>query len=231
MTHFYLAMNHLVRGDFETALAEANRADAVGKEIDDPRLQTYAAFAVGWVEVTRGNDAAAVAAVGAAASRRLIASVAPMHQVLGSPLTVRGDHAQARTILEPLVAELEGFALPQWHTLTAALTAETYRSIHDRRRRNPRGAPLDAYDTRNTGHGVALLSVAARGARPRRRRSHHQTPRRHTDPSGLALCSRRDRLVREQEADRRIVRLRQREENGSSVAFQVFRRNGQSISV
>ena len=47
MTHFYLAMNHLVQGDFETALAEANRADAVGKEIGDPRLQTYAAFAVG----------------------------------------------------------------------------------------------------------------------------------------------------------------------------------------
>ena len=56
MTHFYLAMNHLVQGDFEAALAEANRADAVGKEIGDPRLQTYAAFTVGWVEATRRNE-------------------------------------------------------------------------------------------------------------------------------------------------------------------------------
>ena len=128
MTHFYLAMNHLVQGDFEAALAEANRADAVGKEIGDPRLQTYAAFAVGWVEATRGNDAAAVAACQRSreqAPDRVSRAYASM--VLGFALIGQGDHAQARTILEPVVAELEGFAFPQWHGFAAALTAETYR--------------------------------------------------------------------------------------------------------
>jgi DNA-binding winged helix-turn-helix (wHTH) protein/tetratricopeptide (TPR) repeat protein len=128
MTHFYLAMNHLVQGDFEAALAEANKADAIGKEIDDPRLQTYAAFAVGWVEATRGNDAAAVAACQRSreqAPDRVSRAYASM--VLGFALIGQGDHAQARTILEPTVAELEGFALPQWHGFAAALTAETYR--------------------------------------------------------------------------------------------------------
>jgi tetratricopeptide (TPR) repeat protein len=128
MTHFYLAMNHLVQGDFEAALAEAHMADAVGKEIGDPRLQTYAAFADGWVEATRGNDAAAVAACQRSreqAPDRVSRAYASM--VLGFALIGQGDHAQARTILEPVVAELEGFALPQWHGFAAALTAETYR--------------------------------------------------------------------------------------------------------
>jgi DNA-binding winged helix-turn-helix (wHTH) protein/tetratricopeptide (TPR) repeat protein len=128
MTHFYLAMNHLVQGDFEAALAEANRADAVGKEIGDPRLQTYAALAVGWVEATRGNDAAAVAACQRSreqAPDRVSRAYASM--MLGFALIGQGDHARARTILEPVVAELEGFAFPQWHGFAAALTAETYR--------------------------------------------------------------------------------------------------------
>ena len=128
MTHFYLAMNHLVQGDFEAALAEANRVDAFGKEIGDPRLQTYAAFTVGWVEATRRNDAAAVAACQRSreqAPDRVSRAYASM--VLGFALIGQGDHAQARTILEPTVAELEGFPLPQWHGFAAALTAETYR--------------------------------------------------------------------------------------------------------
>src|SRR4030095_15490410 len=128
MTHFYLAMNHLVQGDFTAALAEANKADAVGKEIDDPRLQTYAAFAVGWVEATRRNDAAAVAACLRSreqAPDRVSRAYASM--MLGFALSGQGGHAQARTILEPVVAELEGFDFPQWHGFAAALTAETYR--------------------------------------------------------------------------------------------------------
>ncbi|MGH9969168.1 MAG: tetratricopeptide repeat protein [Pyrinomonadaceae bacterium] len=128
MTHFYLAMNHLVQGDFETALGEASRADEVGKEIGDPRLQTYAAFTVGWVEATRGNDAAAVAACQRSCEQapdRTSRAYASM--VLGFALIGQGDHAQARTILEPMIAELEEFPIPQWHGFAVALMAETYR--------------------------------------------------------------------------------------------------------
>ena len=128
MTHFYLALNHLVQGDFEAALDEAHRADATGKEIGDPRLQTYAAFTVGWVEATRRNDAAAVAAcqrgLGQAPDR---VSRAYASMILGLALIGQKDHDQARTILEPMVAELKGFSFPQWHGFATALTAETYR--------------------------------------------------------------------------------------------------------
>jgi len=47
--------------------------------------------------------------------------------ILGFALIGQDDHNQARTILEPIVAELKGFALPQWHGFATALTAETYR--------------------------------------------------------------------------------------------------------
>lgn len=128
MTHYYLAMNHLVHGDFEAALGEASSVDEVGREIGDPRLQTYAAFTVGWIEATRGNYAIAVAACQRSreqAPDRVSRAYASM--VLGFALIGQGDYAQAQTILEPTVAELEGFPLPQWHGYAGALTAEAYR--------------------------------------------------------------------------------------------------------
>jgi DNA-binding winged helix-turn-helix (wHTH) protein/tetratricopeptide (TPR) repeat protein len=165
MTHFYLAMNHLVQGDFEAALAEAHRADAIGKEIGDPRLQAYAAFTVGWVEATRRNDAAAVAACQRSleqAPDRVSRAYASM--VLGLALIGQEDHDQARTILEPMVAELKGFALPQWHGFATALTAETYRL--DARldvARTLVERALDLMTRAQYGYGVAFAQrVAAR---------------------------------------------------------------------
>ena len=77
MTHFYLAMNHLLTGHFDAALEEAARADSVGKEIGDPRLQTYAGFTVGWVEASRGRPPRPIAICRRASSRRPIVSAAP----------------------------------------------------------------------------------------------------------------------------------------------------------
>lgn len=128
MAHFYVAMNYLIQGDFEAALGAAGKADEVGREIGDPRLQTYAGFTAGWVEATRGNHETAVAACRRSreqAPDRVSRAYASM--LLGYALLGLGDYVQARTILEPIVAELEGFGFPQWHGFAAALTAETYR--------------------------------------------------------------------------------------------------------
>ena len=128
MAHFYLAMNHLTDGDFDQALNEAARADGVGQEIRDPRLQTYAGFTIGWVEATRGHHDLAVAATRRSreqAPDRVSRAYASM--VLGYALLEQGRHEEARAILEPAVGELEGFSFPQWHGFSAALTAETYR--------------------------------------------------------------------------------------------------------
>jgi len=128
MAYFYVAMNHLLAGEFEAALGEAARAEAVGKEIGDPRLQTYAEFTAGWVEASRGNHEAAVALCRRSreqAPDRVSRAYASM--LVGYALLEQGEHRPARAILEPVAAELESFGFPQWHAWASALTAETHR--------------------------------------------------------------------------------------------------------
>ena len=128
MSHFYIAVNHLLRGHFDAALAEAGRADEVGKAIGDPRLQTYAGYTVGWAEASRANHVVAIAACRQSleqAPDRVSRAYASLF--LGFALLEKGEHAQARAVLEPMVAELDAFGLPQWHALAATLTGESLR--------------------------------------------------------------------------------------------------------
>jgi tetratricopeptide (TPR) repeat protein len=124
----YVAMNHLLAGSFEAALAEAARADAVGREIGDLRLQTYAGFTTGWVEASRGDHATALAMCRRSldqAPDRVSRAYASM--VLGYALLEAGDYSGARERLEPIVAELESFGFLQWHAWTSILAGEAYR--------------------------------------------------------------------------------------------------------
>jgi DNA-binding winged helix-turn-helix (wHTH) protein/tetratricopeptide (TPR) repeat protein len=128
MAHFYVAMNHLHTGEFEAALAEAVNADTVGKEIGDPRLQTYAGFTAAWVEASRGNCGTAVALSRGSreqAPDRVSRAYASM--ILGYALLEAGDHRAARDQLEPIVTELESFGFPQWQAWASTLTGETHR--------------------------------------------------------------------------------------------------------
>lgn len=47
----------------------------------------------------------------------------------GYALLEKGEPAQARERLEPVVAELEGFGFPQWHALAATLLGESWRLL------------------------------------------------------------------------------------------------------
>lgn len=128
MAHFYLAVNHLLEGDFDSAVAECGRADAVGKAIGDPRLQAYARFALGWIEASRGNHAAAVELCRRSveeAPDRVSRAYATLW--LGYALVEQGAHVEARALLEPVVAELEGFGFPHWHALALTWLAEAAR--------------------------------------------------------------------------------------------------------
>ncbi len=128
MTHFYLAMNHLLTGRFDAALEEAANADTVGKDIGDPRLQTYAGFTVGWVETSRGRSAEAIDICRRAlqqAPDRVSRAYASM--ILGYALVERGEHRDALDRLEPTVAEIEEFGFPQWQALSAVFAAEALR--------------------------------------------------------------------------------------------------------
>jgi tetratricopeptide (TPR) repeat protein len=128
MAHFYLAVNHLLTGDFEEALTEAGRANAVGKDIGDPRLETYAGYTTGWIEASRGNAEIAIAACRASLEKapdRVSRAYAALF--LAFALLEQGDHDQALQRLGPTMTELEGFAFPQWHALAAVLIGEAHR--------------------------------------------------------------------------------------------------------
>jgi DNA-binding winged helix-turn-helix (wHTH) protein/tetratricopeptide (TPR) repeat protein len=128
MAHFYLAMNYLLTHDSVAALAEAARANAVGKEIGDPRLQTYAGFTTGWIEIERGRSSAAVAVVQGSleqAPDRVSRAYASM--ILAYALLETGKHEEAAARLQGTIAELESFAFPQWHSLASILLAEAQR--------------------------------------------------------------------------------------------------------
>ena len=106
-----MAINHLLRGDFPAALAAAARAETVGTSIGDPRLQTYAGYTRGWAEASRGHQHAAVAACRHSleqAPDRVSRAYASLF--FGYTLVEGGEHEHARTRLESVVAELEGFA-------------------------------------------------------------------------------------------------------------------------
>ena len=128
MSHVYLGFSHLLIGDFEAAIADTARADAAGKDIGDPRLQTYAGYMAGWIEASRGNYEAAVArcrrSVEQAPDRvsRAYASL-----FLGFALLEQGDPEQAHDLLRPIVTELESFGFPQWEALAAIFTGESAR--------------------------------------------------------------------------------------------------------
>lgn len=128
MAHFYMAMNHMLTREYDEAFAEAARADAVGKEIGDPRLQTYAGFTTGWIEIERGASEAAIDITRRSlemAPDRVSRAYASM--VLGYALLESGRHVEATPPLHAAVKELESFAFPQWHGLTAILIGEASR--------------------------------------------------------------------------------------------------------
>ena len=149
MAHFYVAMNHILTRDYDTALAEASRAGEVGKEIGDPRLQTYAGFTTGWIEIERGASAIAIDI-----SRRSLetapdrVSRAYASMILGYALLESGRYVEALPPLEAAVKEMELFAFPQWHGLTAILIGEASRrsgSLADAAQWTARGREIAAH--------------------------------------------------------------------------------------
>jgi DNA-binding winged helix-turn-helix (wHTH) protein/class 3 adenylate cyclase/tetratricopeptide (TPR) repeat protein len=128
MAHFYVAMNHMHSGRFDDALEAAARADETGKEMGDPRLQSYAGFLSGWVEASRGNAEAAIALCETSRDRAPdCVSQTYATMLLGYAILEYGDAARARGLLEPVVRELEAFSFPQWQGLATTLTAEALR--------------------------------------------------------------------------------------------------------
>jgi DNA-binding NtrC family response regulator/tetratricopeptide (TPR) repeat protein len=107
MAHWIAGINHALMGEFEPALDAEAQAQAVATAIADPRLQTYAAFATGWIHTMRGEWEAAIAACQQALERSpLPLSTARALGYLGLAYLEQGDPSQAIPLLEGSVREL-----------------------------------------------------------------------------------------------------------------------------
>ena len=128
MAHFYLAMNHLLTGDFDAALAEAAA-----------RTRSARRSAIRGCRPTPASRPAGSRRRAAAAPRRSRSAARGLEQapdrvsrayasmILGYALLEHGEHREALERLRPTVAELEGFGFPQWQALAAVFAAEALR--------------------------------------------------------------------------------------------------------
>ena len=128
MAHIYLAMNHVLAGDFDAALAAGRCADDVGREMADPRLRNYAGWVTGWAELSRGRHEVAIAACRGSlehAPDRVSRAYASL--MLAFALLKHGDHREALERLHPTLIELAAFPFPQWEALASVLIGEGLR--------------------------------------------------------------------------------------------------------
>lgn len=118
---------HLDRGEFQEALRDCTRMNAIGVERDDPRLQSYSDWNLGWIEATRGNAAAGTIHC----MRSLRRSPDPLNSAystgwLGFCHRENGDHVEAVDHLERSIAALRGFGYSRLVGWFSAWLADAY---------------------------------------------------------------------------------------------------------
>jgi class 3 adenylate cyclase/tetratricopeptide (TPR) repeat protein len=164
MAHFYVAMNYMTVGRFEEALAATASADAVGRSIADPRLQTYAGFTAGWIACMRGElDVALEACERSRALAPDRVSRVYAAGFLGLAHVERGDAAAAIPLLAETVDELERFGFPQWHGMLTGCLAEAQRlsgRLDDARALAARGLEITRRAQYWFGVGIVLRAQA-----------------------------------------------------------------------
>ena len=146
MAHIYLAMNHVLAGDSDAAVAAGRCADDVGLAMGDPRLRNYAGWVTGWAELSRGQHEVAIAACRASlehAPDRVSRAYASL--MLAFALLKHGDHREALERLHPTLVELGAFPFPQWEALASVLIGEALRldgRLDDAREATRRGVEI-----------------------------------------------------------------------------------------
>ena len=116
-------------GAFDAALRVIERARAVGRERQDPRLQSYSAWMRGRIHAMRGDWEAAIADL----NESIESSPDPLNNAyamgwLGFTHREKGDHARAITLLEQSVASMTEFRFRRLVCVFGGFLAGAYRS-------------------------------------------------------------------------------------------------------
>ncbi len=137
--HIVLGLNALLLGDITTALEAASDAETMAIALEEPPLQTYAAWLLGWIHATRGASNEGIAAC----QRSLDAAVAPLNTAfalgwLGYAYLEHGDAAVAIPKLEQAVQQMRQWHYPRMAGLYTVFVAEAllaqaqYDAAHER---------------------------------------------------------------------------------------------------
>jgi tetratricopeptide (TPR) repeat protein len=119
--YWVVGITYYFMGEFASALEAESRAHAIGEVLGDSRLQSYAAWATGFIETTRGDWEAGIEAC----QRSLERSPDPLNTAvalgfLGYAYLEKGDTSQAIPRLEQAAQQLGQFRFRQlqsWFTI------------------------------------------------------------------------------------------------------------------
>ncbi|MEE9149458.1 MAG: hypothetical protein V3U27_18920, partial [Candidatus Tectomicrobia bacterium] len=132
LAHCVLALNALVLGDFACALEATAEAHTIGQELGDPHLQTFAAWATGWIQATRGEWEAGLTAC----QRGVEWAPDPLSAAfalgwLGYAYLEQGDAEQAIAPLQQAIQGMRQFAYGRLQGLYTIFLGETHLAQGD----------------------------------------------------------------------------------------------------
>jgi tetratricopeptide (TPR) repeat protein len=125
MAHWVVGVAQALLGTFAPALEAMARAEAIGQSLQDPHIQSYAAFTMGWVEAIRGHTAVGLTACHHA--RQLaIDPVNLAHAIgaLGTAYLEHGDVDQALLWLRQAAEAWQAYRMPPMQAWLTALWAD-----------------------------------------------------------------------------------------------------------
>jgi tetratricopeptide (TPR) repeat protein len=128
MTYWLLGSTYTFLGAFVLALEATARARAIGAALDDRHIQSYAAFTTCWIEATRGNWQAGMAACQESlALVRDAVNRAHAVGVLGYAYLEQGDAAPAIPLFEQALHAWTQFRLQPMQAWMLTLLSDAHR--------------------------------------------------------------------------------------------------------
>ena len=135
LVHQDLAINHVVGGNLEAALATTKQTEAIGRRAQTPRLLAFAGYVEAWVHVLAGTPdrAIEIAREALAVSRDAMVS-ALISGVLGQAHLERGDASAAASTLTEVVEKLAASPLRHVRIRNMPFLGEAHLLAGDRAR-------------------------------------------------------------------------------------------------
>ncbi len=127
LSQWILGLNYLFLGETTPALAAEAEAARLAEELQDPRLQSFATWSIGWIQAAHGEweDGIARCLHGVACAPDPV-SVAAAASALGYTYLESGDIRQAITHLEQALAQLLQLRLRQSEGRISAWLSDAY---------------------------------------------------------------------------------------------------------